>query len=312
MRPSLRSTTSSQSYDASSSGSESILHHAASRRLATARAPSSLLSSQPSSRDYTPASPVDEFVTSSKNYPSEENKECLNFGLYFEIQWDCIWKGTEKLAAERLGYRVVNKRHLQGSATRSEIYKYGADLLYKGHDGKLRKLWLCERCHKQKKNDCAKYSDSTHHIRRHLEKAHSISIREGLLPDQQLPSNPFEAARVAGSQDALSHTPWQEDEFLKSYIDWVIANDVSFREAVSSATRGLLTWNRRPLLNALPSSAGTLSEYIMKALNRRKTQIEALLATSSSLISLSIDIWTSPNHLSFLGVVAHFVGMKAH
>jgi hypothetical protein len=34
----------------------------------------------------------------------------------------------------------------------------------------------------------------------------------------------------------------------------------------------------------------------------------ALLKALNSRISISIDVWTSSNYMSFLGVVAHFVG----
>jgi hypothetical protein len=33
-----------------------------------------------------------------------------------------------------------------------------------------------------------------------------------------------------------------------------------------------------------------------------------MLQAAQSRISMSVDLWTSSNHLSFLGVVAHFGG----
>ena len=91
-------------------------------------------------------------------------------------------------------------------------------------------------------------------------------------------------------------------------VDWVILLDMSFLNATSSATRGLLTWNRTDMLRALPSSATTLSEYVHKMMDERKEAVHKLIASTASKVSISIDVWTSSNYLSFLGVVAHFAG----
>jgi hypothetical protein len=62
------------------------------------------------------------------------------------------------------------------------------------------------------------------------------------------------------------------------------------------------------LLAALPDSHSTMSLYVMKLLDTRKIEVRELLAAAESRISISVDIWTSSNYLSFLRVVAHFVG----
>jgi hypothetical protein len=84
--------------------------------------------------------------------------------------------------------------------------------------------------------------------------------------------------------------------------------DVSFGVAVSQETRGLLTWHRQALLSALPTSHTTLSNYVLTSLKERIVEVTAMLHAAQSRISVSVDVWTSSNHLSFLGVVAHFVG----
>jgi hypothetical protein len=83
--------------------------------------------------------------------------------------------------------------------------------------------------------------------------------------------------------------------------------DLSFRDVTCPSTRGLLTWNRTNLLYALPDSLGTLSDYIKKHYIKRKSEIYRLIQSAPSKIAISVDLWTSSNHLSFLGVVAHFV-----
>lgn len=113
---------------------------------------------------------------------------------------------------------------------------------------------------------------------------------------------------LAGSRSGISQTSWQEEELLRSVVDWAILYDVSFLNASSAELRVLLSWNRQDLLRALPSSPSTLSKYVLQGLTERKETVRTLLRTSISKIALSLDVWTSPNHHSFLGVVAHFVG----
>jgi hypothetical protein len=83
--------------------------------------------------------------------------------------------------------------------------------------------------------------------------------------------------------------------------------DVSFAVAVSPTTRGLLTWNQTPLLLALLNSALTFSKYVLAALAERKDEVRELLQASKGKISISVDVWTSSNYLSFLSVIAYFV-----
>ena len=72
--------------------------------------------------------------------------------------------------------------------------------------------------------------------------------------------------------------------------------------------RGLLTWNRSDLLKALPTLRSTIAKYTRSTLEERKEEIKKLVTTARSKISISVDVWTSSNHLSFLGVVGHFAG----
>lgn len=127
-----------------------------------------------------------------------------------------------------------------------------------------------------------------------------------------LPASPFDLTLVAGGQAIVSHQPWQEEELQSAYIDWVIVNDVSFRIAAHESTRGSLTWNRISLLRALPSSPTTVSKYVVRKMRERKEEVIKLLRASESKISISCDMWASPNNVDFLGVVAHFVSMYAY
>jgi hypothetical protein len=118
----------------------------------------------------------------------------------------------------------------------------------------------------------------------------------------------FGIVRRGGLVSMAAHAPWQEEAFQAAYVDWVIVKDVSFNVAVSQETRGLLTWHRQPLLNALSTSASTLADYVLNSLKERIVKVTAMMQAARSKISVSVDVWTSSNNLSFLGVVTHFVG----
>jgi hypothetical protein len=48
-------------------------------------------------------------------------------------------------------------------------------------------------------------------------------------------------------------------------------------------------------------------KWIIKAYKDRKVELKKYLARSASKIHFSFDLWTSPNNLALLGLVAHFV-----
>lgn len=63
-----------------------------------------------------------------------------------------------------------------------------------------------------------------------------------------------------------------------------------------------------PLISEiLPSSGNTIRGWIIDAFQARKEKIKQALKKRSSLIHFSFDLWTSPNHMALLGVIAHFI-----
>jgi hypothetical protein len=290
---------------ASSSAAPPVTHHAGSRRLEKSR---SLLSQSSSLSLEGSATPGGFPDAQSKEYPADTR---LNTGISFHIEWDNVWLGNKRLEPGQLGFRVKHLSNLRGGRKPSPVWRHGADLQYTDDAGTRKQIWLCKTCHGQGLRDAAKLINGYAHVNTHLLKEHRIDVsgNGNLLPDApRAPNNPWEAAAVAGSSRATNHTPWQEEAFQASVIDWVILQDQSFLNASSAELRGILTWNRHNLLNALPTSPATVSSYVHHTLVQRKAEIRTILRMAQSKIALSFDIWTSLNHLSFLGVVAHFVG----
>jgi len=58
---------------------------------------------------------------------------------------------------------------------------------------------------------------------------------------------------------------------------------------------------------ALPSSGNTIKTWILSQFHRSQSELIGKMALSRSNIHFTFDLWTSPNHRSFLGVVAHWI-----
>lgn len=260
----------------------------------------------------TPSFPCSEIVELPTHELGED--EGNNLCPRFDIDWNSVFYGATQLVAARLGYNVKFKGQIRGGREPSPIWRYGADLVYVEDDNSVQQYWLCKLCHLSKRQSQAKKVHTTSHIAAHMLRAHHIDVHSG-LEGADIASTAIRVADagvngepVAGSGSAISHSLWQEEQLQSALIDWTMIEDLSFGLVCCSATRGLLTWNRNRLLRALPSSPGTLSTYIQNRLKGRKEEVKLLLQRSFSQISVSSDLWTSPNGYAFMAVIAHFLG----
>jgi hypothetical protein len=277
-----------------------LFHHAASKRIVRAT-----FSAE--------ASPTPLLLLSVAGQDSHELPEgdYSVIGVPFEVDFKHVHHHNGHLHAAHLLYQVRHKSQLKGKREAAPIWKYGVELSYLENDLiTYSKLWLCWQCYLSWQLNDAKMVNGTAHIVEHLKKVYKIDPATGLLPmTLAKPSSLWEvAAKVAESGSLVAHALWQEEAFQAALVNLVIVKDVSFRVAVSPEMRALLTWNWAPLLAALPNSHNTLTSYVVQSMRKRKVEVAAMLQAAWSQISVSVDIWTSSNHLSFLGVVAHFVG----
>jgi len=57
----------------------------------------------------------------------------------------------------------------------------------------------------------------------------------------------------------------------------------------------------------LPASANTIRAWIVRSYDTERQMIQKSLGKSRSRIHFTMDMWTSPNHLALLGIVAHYM-----
>jgi ABC-type enterochelin transport system permease subunit len=57
----------------------------------------------------------------------------------------------------------------------------------------------------------------------------------------------------------------------------------------------------------LPLAGNTIRSYIIEMYNEYKAIKAAELQAVQGMIHFSFDLWTSPNHLALMGIVAHYI-----
>jgi hypothetical protein len=105
-------------------------------------------------------------------------------------------------------------------------------------------------------------------------------------------------------QHPLAAERWRED-----FINWITHDDITFEQAASPWLRKVIINGGKHIANLLPCSR-TVRTWIMNTYHERVADVKRSLANSRSKINLSFDAWSSPNHRSLLGVVAHWIDEK--
>lgn len=86
---------------------------------------------------------------------------------------------------------------------------------------------------------------------------------------------------------------------------------MSFEDAVDPALQKLFITGGAFVKGLLPSR-NTVRSWLIAAYSERQLEVKASLANSRSCIVVSLDAWSSPNALSLLGVVGHWIDAQCH
>jgi hypothetical protein len=74
-----------------------------------------------------------------------------------------------------------------------------------------------------------------------------------------------------------------------------------------SEFRALLYYINGDIDTWLPASHSTIQEWVLRQFEAQKSKVKGLLQRSKTKIHISCDLWSSPNALAILGVVAHYI-----
>ena len=85
---------------------------------------------------------------------------------------------------------------------------------------------------------------------------------------------------------------------------------ITFSQVESDWFRRFLAVLSPSLERWIPKAGNTVRSWILVEFEQRREDICEQLRTSKSRIHISFDLWTSPNHMSFVGVVGHFMNAQ--
>ncbi|KAK4077565.1 hypothetical protein Purlil1_12327 [Purpureocillium lilacinum] len=158
-------------------------------------------------------------------------------------------------------------------------------------------------------------SSGTSHAARHLLRQHHITEAGHSGPGL---ATPFTLAATDGSSSShllsrqaslglqlASH--FDEGTWKARFVDWVIVEDVTFRQASSERLRWLITNGGELASQLLPEHHTTVCSWICQTFESRRHIIANLVKNARSSIHLSFDLWTASNGFHHVGIVGHFV-----
>ena len=226
---------------------------------------------------------------------------------------------NEHALCELEGYKDIDWTRLKDYQIPSDdwkkisgIYNYGWRLW---HVSSGEYYWLCKQCHVRKrtingslKPPVFKVSDSTTAAINHLKKVHNIDQKG--TEQKQYPGPLDNWTGNGSSQAAAIHNAFaagfDHNHFRALLFDWIISDNVAFRQLDSDKLRQLLIYLNPRCAPFVPCRTST-SRTVAKIHDKSVGVITETLATSITKINLSFDLWTSGNKLALLGLCAHFI-----
>ncbi|KAG7410115.1 putative AC9 transposase [Fusarium oxysporum f. sp. raphani] len=227
----------------------------------------------------------------------------------FDIDWENIWHCGKRLVGVKK--RPRHRRVVGTKMKESWIYRHGANLEHKGV-----RYWLCRLCHEKRSYSTALYASSgTAHAARHLPRQHQIAEFGDSSPSLTTPFT-LAAASASSSVRALSRqaslgfqlgSHFDERSWKARFVDWIILEDVTFRQASSERLRWLIANGGELASQLLPEHHTTVCSWIRLTFESRRQIIFNLVKDAKSSVHLSFDLWTASNGFHYIGIVGHFV-----
>jgi hypothetical protein len=210
------------------------------------------------------------------------------------------------------------KTYLRGKGLRAKKrkrigwqYAYGEEI-EDGDDDKKAAMWLCHPCYKKRQVTTYMVTSSKHsqdHLKYHhrIDKNGSMPQRRHALTDS-LTDDP---AEQPSQPDISSYFSVLDYERLKQkLIEWIVVMHIAFSQVENEWFRDFLGVFNKKLVDWIPKSGDTVRKWIVADFDARKNDIRQQLCKSKSSIHLSFDLWTSPNLLAIVGVVAHYINER--
>jgi hypothetical protein len=198
--------------------------------------------------------------------------------VFFDVDFNLV--GREYSIRARTNRAIKHSRI-------SWIYLHSIEL-----DKAKVKYWLCKHCYDG--GICkVLVASSTGGISRH------INTHGAFAPGTTPPNGSNTMDSFVGGVHPLAAERWREN-----FVNWITYDNISFEQAASPWLRKVILNGGQHVQHLLPY-ARTVRSWLIETYTDRITEVKTSLTHSRSRIVLSFDAWSSPNHCSMLGVVAH-------
>ncbi|KAF5310636.1 hypothetical protein D9619_008095 [Psilocybe cf. subviscida] len=133
-----------------------------------------------------------------------------------------------------------------------------------------------------------------------LDSAKAIACLQSL---EQKTSN---LPKAFAQQEAKSLEEWDQNKFLDLLASWIVACDQPFEEVDRPEFQDLLKYVHHSRASFTIPGRNAIRRRIMKLGEVELAATKEMFSTLKGRISISLDAWTSPNNIVFLGIVAHY------
>jgi hypothetical protein len=212
-------------------------------------------------------------------------------------------KPPDEFVQDRITYVkreiIANKGCRLGS---SHIWKYGLQYI---RCSDKKEVYYCHECVVGKYKQELFVINGTSRVRNHLEQKHQIDSQTGMRKSSA-PKSVLDQQKDAAASSAFF---WKDsvEKFKELLIRWIVCCHIAFFQLENRHFRELLFFLSPTLMNHLPKAARTIRSWILTAFTSKKQQLMEDLHQARSRVSISFDLWTSPNPYAILGVVAMWI-----
>lgn len=180
---------------------------------------------------------------------------------------------------------------------------------YRTVDG--RDEWRCRYCSHKYLIDGGTTIITTHLTSKHG--LHAESVRDQQVKNQQRTID--EAFREAENRPQKKRKLYYRANHEKIngtvleilWVNVLVACSLAIRLLCLPQFRAFLQYLNADALAFLPTSENTIRQWIMRQYRNRKETIKNKLHAAKSKVHISCDLWTSPNSLAILAIIAHYV-----
>jgi hypothetical protein len=158
------------------------------------------------------------------------------------------------------------------------------------------------------------HGNHAENMKKHLKRHYSIVLKKALSKNQaevnhQLRQLYYQAEATSHTDELdakILHAQLNRDVIIEALITLIVVRNLSFCLAEWPEFHTLYQALNPEYEGVIAISHPTIAARVSEAWTRHKDVVRRVLQGALTRIHISLDMWTSPNHLLLLAVVAHF------